>query len=91
MALAGALVAGRDGEHDLVAVEGLERDAAMAAAGPDDAELELAPPDLLDDRVRVGHRQRDVHLRVELLELAEQDGQDAPARARSRRRSRAGP
>ena len=67
-------------EHDLVPIERLERDAAVAACDADDPELELAPPDLLDDRVRVGHRQRDVHQRMKLLELAEDDGQDAPAR-----------
>ena len=71
---------GGDGEHDLVAIERLERDAAVPAADADDAELELAPRDLLDDRVRVGDRERDVHLRVELLELGEHDRQDAPAR-----------
>jgi hypothetical protein len=72
-------VVGRNGEHDLVAVERLERDAAVPAADTDDAELELTPGDLLDDGVRVGDRKRDVHLRVELLELGEDDRQDAPA------------
>ena len=38
----------------------------------------LAPaPDLLDDGVRVRHRQRDMHQRMELLELPEDDRQDA--------------
>ena len=70
---------GRDREDDFVAVEGLERDAAMTAGGSHDSQLELAPPDLLDHRVRVGHRQRDVDERMELLELAEDDRQNAPA------------
>ena len=48
-------------------------------ADADDAELELAAPDLLDDGVRVRHRQRDMHLRMELLELPEDDRQDASA------------
>ena len=90
-ALAGALVLGRDGEDDLVAVEGLERDAAMTACGPDDAELELAPPDLLDDRVRVGHGQRDVHLRMEAAGTRRAGRAGRCRRGRSRRRSRAGP
>ena len=70
---------GGNREDDLVPIEGLERDAAMAAGHPDDPELELAPADLLDDRLRVGHRQRDAHERMQLLELPEDDGQDAPA------------
>jgi hypothetical protein len=44
-----------------------------------DSELELTASDLLDDRVRVGHRQRHVDLRMEPLELAEQNREDAPA------------
>ena len=78
-ALPGALVAGGDGEDDLVPVEGLERDAAMAADSADDPELELATRDLLDHGVGVRDGQRDVHLRMEPLELAQQAGQDAPA------------
>ena len=70
---------GGNGEHDLVAVERLEGDAAVPAADADDAELELPPRDLLDDGVRVGDRERDVHLRVELLELGEHDRQHAPS------------
>ena len=42
----------------------------MAPRRADDPELELAPRDLLDDALRVGDRERDVHARVELLELA---------------------
>ena len=75
--LAGARMSGGNREYDLVAIEGLERDAAMAAGHPDDPELELAAPDLLDDGVRVRHRQRDMHQRMELLELPEDDRQDA--------------
>ena len=70
---------GRDSEDDLVAVERLERDAAVTAADADDPELELAPRHLLDHGVRVRHRERDVHLRMELLELPEHHRQDAPA------------
>src|SRR5438876_8116590 len=73
---------GRNGEYDLVAEEGLERDTAMAATRPDDAELELAVRDPIDDRLRVRHRQPDVHVRVSLLELAEKHGHDTPAWAR---------
>ena len=56
-------VPGRDREHDLVAEERLEDDAAVAARGADDAELELALGDLLDDALRVGDRERDVRRR----------------------------
>ena len=59
--------------------ERLEDDAAVPAAGADDAELELARGDALDDRLRVEDVERDVQLGVALLELAEQ-----VARARSR-------
>src|SRR5262249_55285768 len=79
-ALAGPPVTGRHGENDLVAVEGLERHAALPARGADDAQLELAPPDLLDHGMRVRHRQRDVDLPMELLKLAEPDRQTAAAR-----------
>ena len=69
----------RHGEHDLVAEERLEDDAAVPPRGADDAELELAPRDLLDHALRVRHRQRDVHARVQPLELAEHD-RAAPSR-----------
>ena len=84
MRLAGALVPGGDREHDLVPVEGLERDAAVPARGADDAELELAPSDLLDHRLGVRDGQRDVHKRMKLLELAEDDRQHAAAGAGGR-------
>ena len=77
----GEAVAARDGKHDLVAEERLEDDAAVAALRADDAELELAARNLLDHVLRVGHRQRDAHLRVPPLELAEHDRQHRPARA----------
>ncbi len=69
-----------DGEYDLVPIEGLERHAAVATGHSDDPELELAPPDLLDHPLRVRHRQRDRHERMQLLELPEDDGQHGPAR-----------
>ena len=75
---------GGDREDDLVPVEGLERDAAVPARGADDAELELAPSDLLDHRLGVRDGERDVHKRMELLELAEDDGQHAAAGAGGR-------
>src|SRR5215470_4673211 len=50
----------------------------MAAAHTDDPELKLAPSYLLDDRVRVRDRQRDVHQWMLLLELAEDHGEHAP-------------
>src|SRR5213079_31534 len=52
----------------------------MTAGGTDHSELELAPTDLLDHVVRVRDGERDVHERVQLLELTEDDGQDAAAR-----------
>ena len=73
-------MAARDGEHDLVPEERLEGDAAVAPLRADDAELELAARDLLDDVLRVGDRQRDAHGRVPPLELAEDDRQHRPAR-----------
>ena len=71
----------RNGEHDLVAEERLEDDAAVAALRADDAQLELAPRHLLDHVLRVGHRERDADIRMPLLELAEHTRQDGPAGA----------
>ena len=51
----------------------------MAPCGPDDTELQFARGDALDDRLGVEHPQRDVQLRVELLELAEKLGDHDPA------------
>ena len=70
----------RDGEHDLVAEERLEHDAAVAPRRADDSELQLAARDLLDDSLRVGDGQRDVHVGMPLLELAQHDGDHRPAR-----------
>ena len=77
----GEAVAGRHREHDLVAEERLEDDAAVPAGCADDPELELALGDALDDRLRVGDRERDGHAGVLALELAEQDRDDRAARA----------
>ena len=72
---------GRADEHDLVAEEGLERDRALPPSGADDAELELARGDELDDAARVQNRQRDRQLRVSALELAQEQRDDRRARA----------
>jgi lipopolysaccharide/colanic/teichoic acid biosynthesis glycosyltransferase len=74
----------RNGEHDLVAEEGLERDAAMAAPRTDDAELELAVGDARHDRLRVGDVQSHVHVGLTLRELAQEHGHDAAAGPRRR-------
>src|SRR4029450_6779166 len=70
--------------HDLVTKEWFERDAAMPSAGTDDAELEAALGDTIDDGLRVGDREPDAHLRMQFLELAEQQGHPGAARARRR-------
>ena len=67
----GEPMAGRADEDDLVREERLEANTAMAARRADDAELELARRDALDDRVRVRHRQKDADVRVLALELGE--------------------
>ena len=77
-ALAGAPVPGGDREDDLVPVERLERDAAMAAGGPDHAELARAarparPPCACPTPSARRYQW------VELLELPEDDGEDASA------------
>ena len=59
--------------------ERLEDDAAVAPPGADDAELELARGDALDDRLRVEDVERDVQLGVARLELAEQVREHDPA------------
>ncbi len=71
----------RRGEDHLVAEERLERDAALPPRRADDPELQLARGDVLDDRVRVGHRQRDLDAGVLGLELAEQQREDDRGRA----------
>ena len=69
----------RANEHDLVAEERLEDDAAVAASRADDAELELSFGDPVDDGLRVGDGQPHADVRMLLLELAEQERDDRPA------------
>ena len=73
-------------------IERLEHDAAVAARrrrrSPSSSSRRA---DLLDDVLRVRHRSARRAPRMQLLELAEDDGQDACRPARSTRRSRAGP
>ena len=76
-------------EHDLVAEERLERNAAMPPTGPDDAELELALGDAVDDGLRVGDGEPHAQLGVLHLELAEQEWDDRSRPGRSKRRARA--
>src|SRR6185503_11473473 len=91
----GEAVAGRHGEHDFVAEERLEDDAAVAPGRADDPELELALGHALDDALGVRDGQRDRHAWMLTLELAEQhrhnraagsgrraDGERAAGRAR---------
>ena len=78
--LAGEAVAGRADEDDRIVEERLEGDAAMATRRADDAELELARGDALDDRLRVEDPERDAQLRMPLRELAEELREDDPAR-----------
>ena len=87
----GERVAGRAGEHDGVAEERLVLDAAVARRRADDAELQRAVGDALDDRLRVEDAERDVQRRVQLGELAEELREHDAARARSTRRSRSVP
>src|SRR5689334_1319693 len=70
----------RAGEHDLVAEERLERHAAMTASRADDAELERAFGDLVDERLGVRDRQPDADVRELLLELAQQQRHDRSTR-----------
>ena len=67
-------------EDDLVAEERLIGDRAVAGRGADDTELELAPRDLLDDRLRVRDREVDRDAGIGLGELAEQNRDDGSAR-----------
>ena len=53
---------------------------AVTAREADDAELERAVGDELDDAMRVRNRQRDAQLRVRLRELGEDEGHDGAAR-----------
>ena len=78
--LPGEPVAGRAGEHDVVAEERLEGDAAVPPSRADDPQLELTLGDALDHRLRVGDRERDRDARVLPLELAEQHRDDRAPR-----------
>jgi hypothetical protein len=71
-------------EDHLVAEERFVCDGSVPRRRSDDAELELAARDLLDDRLRARDRQVDRDLRVRLGELAEQNRDDRAARARRR-------
>jgi lipopolysaccharide/colanic/teichoic acid biosynthesis glycosyltransferase len=77
--LAGEPMAGGTGEDDLVVEERLEGDAAVPPARTHDAELELAVGDLADDGLCVGDGQTHAHLRIEPLELAQEQRHDRPA------------
>jgi hypothetical protein len=74
-------VVGRADEDHLVAEERLVGDRAVPRRRTDDAELELAPRDLLDDRLCVGDREVDGHLGVRLRELTQEDRDDRAAGA----------
>src|SRR5581483_10744029 len=80
-AAAGEAMAGRAGEHELVAEERLVLDGAVSWRSADDAECERPLGHALDGRLRVAHRERDVQARVMLRELAQQPWQDDAARA----------
>ena len=62
----GERVARRAGEDHRVAEERLVLDAAVARGRADDAQLERAVGDALDDRLGVEDAERDVQLRVQL-------------------------
>src|SRR2546430_1321371 len=70
-----------DGEDDLVPEERLEDHRALAARRSDDAELELAPADEVDDRLRVEDGEADRRPGVRRLELAEERRKHRAARA----------
>src|SRR5262249_44278499 len=77
-------VLGRHGEHNLIAEERLENDAAMTPRRTDDAQLELALRDPLDHGLRVGDREGDGDTGVRALELAEENRNDRANRPRGR-------
>jgi hypothetical protein len=80
-------MAGRAGEHDLVAEERLEANAPPSPRGADDAELELPLGHAVDDGLRVVHLERDAHGGVASLELAEElrhDDRRGPGRGAER-------
>ena len=74
-------MAGRDGEHDLVPDERLELERAVPPKRADDAELELALRDLLDDGLRVPDGESDVELGMRALKLAEEERDEVRAGA----------
>ena len=71
---------GRAREDDGVAEERLVLDPAVTRRGADDAELQRAVGDALDDGLRVEDAERDVQLRVRVGELAEDLREDDAAR-----------
>ena len=71
----------RANEDHLVVEERLVRDGAVAGRRADDAELKLAPRDLLDDRLRVRDGEVDRDVGVRLGELAQEHRDDRAARA----------
>ena len=71
-------MSGRTDEDDGVAEERLVLDAAMTRRRADDAELEAAVGDPLDDGLRVEDREGDMQLRVELREPAEERERTTP-------------
>src|SRR5207248_2934366 len=80
--LAGKAMLGRAGKHDLVPEERFEHDSTVTAARADDAELELAVGDAVDERLRVGDGEPNSHIGMLLLKLAKEQRNDGPARAR---------
>ena len=72
-------MAARDGEDDFVPEERLEDDRPLAPRRADDAELELARGDALDDRLRVEDPEGDVQAGVPRLERAEKLREHDPA------------
>jgi len=73
-------VTGGRREDDLVAEQHLERDGAVAARKADDAHLEGALGDQLDDTVRVGDGECDAQVGVRALQLPEHERDNRPAR-----------
>ena len=67
-------VPGRADQDHLVLEDRLEAHRPVAPGGADDAELELAVGDEVDDRLGVVHLERDAQLGMTQLELAEEDG-----------------
>ena len=72
----------RHDQHDLVAQERLKHQRTMRTLSTNDAELELAIQDAIDNRLGVVNAQRDDHVGVLLMERAEQRRQNPLARPR---------